>query len=196
MPSNDALAHQPQPRPVRQTGSPSPQPSGSPGGAQTGEITGLGTAIDYAGAQRQAAEHNAADVEAWLESLQGQDVSGEVIAAALQVVAHLQAAAAAFAQAEAALTRHQQVGEAYHANLDAGTREFVTAEETTPTRSRRPRVGQTTSPSAGKGINMFTRPEIETMIEAVEVLIDEYGITAERDDLLAKLRDLLKEVRR
>lgn len=92
------------------------------------EVTGLATAINYAGAQQQANEAAVSQWEQFLASLQAGEVSGEPIAAAQRAMEAHQAAAAAAAEAQGALLRHQQVKEAYDANQDAGSKRFVTSE--------------------------------------------------------------------
>lgn len=92
------------------------------------EATGLTSAINYALAQEQAATGNVAEVEAWVASLEGHEVSGEAVDSARQAMEAYQHAGMLFGQARAALERHQQVQEAYHANPDAGSRQFVTSE--------------------------------------------------------------------
>jgi hypothetical protein len=92
------------------------------------EATGLTSAISYADAQRQAAEGNVMEVESWIASLEAHEVTGEAVAAARQAMEQYQAAGASLARAKSALDRHMQVKEAYDANQDAGSREFVTSE--------------------------------------------------------------------
>jgi hypothetical protein len=92
------------------------------------EVTGLASALAHAAAMRQAYEDSTADSEQYAASLAAGGVTGEALAAVQQAMEAQQAAAAAWGQAEATLSRHMAVKEAYDANQDAGTREFVTAE--------------------------------------------------------------------
>lgn len=92
------------------------------------EVTGLISALTHAQQMRQAYEESTASAEQYLAGLQAGGVTGEALAAVQQAMEAQQAAAASWAQAEATLARHMQVREAYEANRDAGSREFVTAE--------------------------------------------------------------------
>lgn len=92
------------------------------------EVTGLISALTHAQQMRQAYEESTASAEQYLAGLQAGGVTGEALAAVQQAMEAQQAAAAAWASAEATLQRHMQVREAYEANRDAGSREFVTAE--------------------------------------------------------------------
>jgi len=92
------------------------------------EVTGLASALAHAQQMRQAYEESTVSAEQYLAGLEAGGVTGEALAAVQQAMEAQQAAAAAWGQAEATLSRHMQVKEAYDANRDAGTREFVTAE--------------------------------------------------------------------
>lgn len=92
------------------------------------EVTGLASALAHATEMRRAFEESAAGAEQYLASLENGGVTGEALAAVQQAMEAQTQAATAWGQAEATLSRHMQVKEAYEANRDAGTREFVTAE--------------------------------------------------------------------
>jgi hypothetical protein len=92
------------------------------------EATGLNTSIAFASDQQQANQEVVGEIEQWIASLQAQEVSGEAIAGAYQAMEQQQAAAASWAQAQAALERHRQVQEAYNANPDAGSKQFLQNE--------------------------------------------------------------------
>ena len=108
---------------------PQPEPNNRKEGTNDmAEITGLNTAITYANDQASANQAAVSELETFVAQLQANDVGGETIALVHQAMEHQQAAASAMAQAHEALQRHLQVQEAYHANPDAGRKEFVTAE--------------------------------------------------------------------
>lgn len=102
--------------------------NGSRGDEGMSETTGLASAIAHAGQMRQANESAISGAEAYAASLQAGGVSGTAVEAVAHAMEAQQQAAAAWAQAESELTRHEQVREAYEANQGAGTREFVTNE--------------------------------------------------------------------
>jgi hypothetical protein len=97
-------------------------------GTPMAEATGLVSAIGYADEMRRVHEANMAEIEAWTASLRANEVSGDPITAAARAAEQTQAAAAAWDQAKTALERHMAVKEAYDANPDAGSRQFVTSE--------------------------------------------------------------------
>lgn len=127
----------PQPAPA---GGAAPQPGGQPlatvipmfkeGSTMSDapEVTGLGTATQYAGGMAQAHAGSVAQTEQFVATLQGNGVSGEVIGAATAAQEASNAAAAAWARANQVLSQHGQVKEAYDSNPGAGSKEFVTAE--------------------------------------------------------------------
>ena len=92
------------------------------------EVTGLASALAHATEMRKAHEESTAGAEQYAASLAAGGVTGEALAAVQQAMEAQQQAAAAWGQAEATLSRHMQVKEAYDANQDAGSKEFVTAE--------------------------------------------------------------------
>lgn len=92
------------------------------------EVTGLVSALAHATEMRKAFEESTAGAEQYLAGLQAGGVKGPALEAVQQAMEAQQAAAASWAQAEATLQRHMAVREAYEANRDAGSREFVTAE--------------------------------------------------------------------
>lgn len=92
------------------------------------EVTGLASALAHATAMRRAYEDSTADSEQYLAGLESGGVTGEALAAVQQAMEAQQQAAAAWARTEAILQRHMQVREAYEANRDAGSKEFVTSE--------------------------------------------------------------------
>jgi len=92
------------------------------------EVTGLVSALAHAQQMRKAFEESTAGAEQYLAGLEAGGVKGPALEAVQQAMEAQQAAAAAWGQAEATLSRHMQVKEAYDANQDAGHREFVTAE--------------------------------------------------------------------
>lgn len=94
----------------------------------TGEITGLATAQQYAAGMAGAFSSQSANTEQFMANLTANQVTGEAVTAAAQAQELTNAAAAAWASAQDALHRHTQVAEAYAANPDAGSREFVTSE--------------------------------------------------------------------
>jgi hypothetical protein len=92
------------------------------------EVTGLGTAVQYAGGMAQAFAGQTAQTETFIATVQGGGTTGEAIAAATAAMEATNAAAAAWQQAQTVLTQHTAVGEAYGANPGAGDKQFVTAE--------------------------------------------------------------------
>lgn len=98
------------------------------GDPQMAEVTGLASALAHAQQMRRAYEDSVTDAERYVAGLESGGVSGEALTSVQQAMEAQQAAAAAWAQAEATLTRHMAVREAYEANQGAGSREFVTSE--------------------------------------------------------------------
>lgn len=96
--------------------------------ADAPEVTGLGSAQQYASGMSEAFANQVPATETFIATLQGHGVSGEVIAAAAAAQEASNDAAAAWAQADQALIAHGGVKEAYDANPGAGSKEFVTAE--------------------------------------------------------------------
>lgn len=92
------------------------------------EVTGLGTALSYAGAQQEAHTRAVADGEGFAAALSANEVSGEAVEAAQRAMELEQQCAAEWGRVHAALGRHMQVAEAYAANRDAGNKQFVTSE--------------------------------------------------------------------
>ncbi|GGM22292.1 hypothetical protein ACFFX1_11220 [Dactylosporangium sucinum] len=134
-PPENAVPQRPAPRPAA-----TPQPGDQPLAtvipmfkeestmSDAPEVTGLGTATQYAGGMAQAHASSVAATEQFVANLQGNGVSGEVISAATAAQEASNAAAAAWDRANQVLTQHSQVKEAYDANPGAGSKEFVTAE--------------------------------------------------------------------
>lgn len=98
------------------------------GDGDMAEVTGLASALAHSAEMRRAYEESTAGAEQYAASLAAGGVTGEALAAVQQAMEAQQQAAAAWGQAESTLGRHMQVREAYDANQDAGSREFVTAE--------------------------------------------------------------------
>lgn len=98
--------------------------NGKPGG----EITGLASGIAYAKAMQRTTTEAARGIETAKAGLQAGQVTGPALTCLAQAQESLTAAANRFAQAAQHLKRHTAVQEAYAANRDAGTKEFVTNE--------------------------------------------------------------------
>lgn len=92
------------------------------------EVTGLGSAIAYAGGQAESAQQAVTSWEQFISSLNRGEVSGTSIAAAQRAMEAQQVAAQAAQEAHDTLSSHTQVTEAYQSTDGAGTREFVTTE--------------------------------------------------------------------
>jgi len=92
------------------------------------EVTGLQSAIAYAQGSAAAAERAAAQDEAAIAALQAGGTTGPAVTALQASMEQHQKNAMHYRTAEAELQRHIGVKEAYHANPDAGTKAFVTAE--------------------------------------------------------------------
>jgi hypothetical protein len=107
---------------------PQPPPNQPEGTNDMAEVTGLDSAINFAGDMSNAEQGKASEIESFIAHLQANQVSGEPIAQAQAAMEHHNAAAACWAACQAALVNHKQVQEAYNANPDAGRKEFVTAE--------------------------------------------------------------------
>lgn len=92
------------------------------------EVTGLGSAIAYAGGQAESAQQAVTSWEQFISSLNHGEVSGEAVAAAQRAMEAQQMAAQAAQAAHDTLSSHTQVTEAYQSTDGAGSREFVTTE--------------------------------------------------------------------
>jgi len=92
------------------------------------ETTSLNSALTYTTQMAGNATQAVTSIETSIASLQAGGVSGPTIAALQAAQEAMNTAAAQFQTAHAALQRHIQVQEAYEANADAGTREFVKAD--------------------------------------------------------------------
>jgi hypothetical protein len=91
----------------------------------SGETTGLSSALAYTSAMATSSGEGANSVETSLASLTSGEVGGETLTHLTSAQEHLAAAQAAFNAANAALTQHQNVQEAYAANPDAGNKQFM-----------------------------------------------------------------------
>jgi hypothetical protein len=94
----------------------------------SGEVTGLGSAKQYATDMAAAYANSASSVEQFTGSLAGFGVTGEAIAAADQAAEAQQSAASAWEACRVALEKQDIVADAYAATPEAGSKEFVTAE--------------------------------------------------------------------
>jgi hypothetical protein len=92
------------------------------------ETTSLNSALAYTTQMSGNAGQAATSVETSIASLMAGGVTGPAITALQAAQEAMNTAAAQFQAAHAALQRHIQVQEAYAANSDAGTREFVRAD--------------------------------------------------------------------
>lgn len=93
-----------------------------------GETTNLSAALAYTQNMAASCRDGVTSVETSVAGLTSGGVTGPTLDALAQAQEALAAADAAFQAAHAALERHIQVQEAYAANADAGTKEFVTAD--------------------------------------------------------------------
>jgi len=95
----------------------------------TVEITGLDSAIQHCAGTADNAETAAVAIEGAIAGLQAGGTEGDAISALADAQDHFSAAASALRKAEAELTRHLAVRDAYDATgRDAGTKDFVLAE--------------------------------------------------------------------
>lgn len=92
----------------------------------TGEAPGLTSAIAFCSQSADAAEQAVNSIETLIASLNAGEVGGGTTGHLAKAQEQFSAAAAALRQGEQDLTSHLSVAEAYHANPDAGSREFVT----------------------------------------------------------------------
>lgn len=92
----------------------------------SGETPGLAAALAYAHQMAASAGQGAASVETSLASLQAGDVSGPALGHLANAQEALTSAQGAFQAAHTELQRHIAVKDAYGANPDAGTKQFVT----------------------------------------------------------------------
>lgn len=97
-------------------------------GGPPAEVTGLGSAKNFASGMAAAYAATAADVEQFVASLSGCGVSGAAIDAAQRAGEAQQTAEAAWRSCDQALQGQDVVAEAYAATPGAGSREFVTGE--------------------------------------------------------------------
>lgn len=94
----------------------------------SGETTNLSAALAYTNDMATQAAQGAASVETSIASLTVGGVTGPTLTHLAQAQEALSQAMAQFTAANTALSNHIAVKEAYNANRDAGTREFVTAD--------------------------------------------------------------------
>ncbi|MFD2081564.1 hypothetical protein SAMN05421678_106264 [Actinopolymorpha cephalotaxi] len=92
------------------------------------EVTGLQSARQYVASMAAATRQGSNSIESAMSGLLAGDVTGPALQHLTAAQESLAAAAGAFEQASSVLDRHQGVAEAYAANPDAGTREFVKSE--------------------------------------------------------------------
>lgn len=92
------------------------------------ETTSLNSALAYTTQMAGNAAQAVTSIETSIASLQAGGVTGPTITALQAAMEAMNTAAAQFHSAHAALQRHIQVQEAYNANADAGTRQFVTSD--------------------------------------------------------------------
>lgn len=92
------------------------------------ETTNLSAALAYTRNMANNARQGVSSVETSISGLTAGGVTGPTLSALAQAQEALNQAAAAFDTANAALVRHIQVQEAYAANRDAGSKQFVTAD--------------------------------------------------------------------
>ena len=94
----------------------------------SGETTSLQSALTYTTEMANSAGEGVASVETSLASLADGQVSGPALQHLAQAQEALAAAQAEFTAANAALSQHLGVTEAYTATPDAGRKEFVTSD--------------------------------------------------------------------
>ncbi|REF00339.1 hypothetical protein DFJ69_5871 [Thermomonospora umbrina] len=94
----------------------------------SGETPNLSAALAYTNTMASECMQGAASVETSIASLQAGGVSGPALSALAQAQEALTQAMTAFNAANAALTRHVSVSDAYAANHDAGDKQFVTQD--------------------------------------------------------------------
>ncbi|GAA5038612.1 hypothetical protein [Actinopolymorpha pittospori] len=92
------------------------------------EVTGLQSARQYVRAMAEATRHGSNSIESAMSGLLAGEVSGPSLEHLTSAQESLATAANAFEEAAGVLDRHQHVAEAYDANPDAGSREFVKSE--------------------------------------------------------------------
>ncbi|GAA2760010.1 hypothetical protein [Actinopolymorpha rutila] len=92
------------------------------------EVTGLQSARQYVASMADATRQGSNSIESAMSGLLAGDVTGPALQHLTAAQESLAAAAGAFEQASSVLDRHQGVAEAYAANPDAGTREFIKSE--------------------------------------------------------------------
>lgn len=107
---------------------PSVNPAPAGASSPSGEVTGLESAISFYGGVASTSKTGIASTEAAIAALAAGGVSGQGISELQQAMESLGRATPAFDAARNTLQQHTQVGDAYHANPGAGTREFVTGE--------------------------------------------------------------------
>ncbi|MGW5364449.1 hypothetical protein [Actinopolymorpha pittospori] len=92
------------------------------------EVTGLQSARQYVRAMAEATRQGSNSIESAMSGLLAGEVTGPSIEHLTSAQESLATAANAFEEAAGVLDRHQHVAEAYDANPDAGSREFVKSE--------------------------------------------------------------------
>lgn len=93
-----------------------------------GETTNLNAALTYTSGMADSHDQAVASNEMSIAAMTSRGVTGETISLMTQAQELEQQLAGVYRQANAALSRHIQVQEAYHANQDAGDKQFVTQD--------------------------------------------------------------------
>jgi hypothetical protein len=151
---------------------------------ETTEITGLTSAQQFAAGMAAAHAGAIAHTESFRASVTNAGVTGTAVSAADRAAAAQADAAAAWQRAHAALLEQNRIAEAYAANPDAGSREFLTDAGGASTSLATPTTSPTSAaPLPEAPVTQPNVPGLPTNFELREAFGDwTFSATLERGD--------------